>query len=47
MAKDWKVDDEDQLMEEIFVDEKNKETVAEDFVDDHSNKVDKWKEGIE
>ncbi|HLR02135.1 MAG TPA: glycine betaine ABC transporter substrate-binding protein [Virgibacillus sp.] len=47
MAKDWDKDDENKLMKDIFVKEKNKEKIAEDFVDDHSNKVDKWKEGID
>src|SRR5699024_2695645 len=47
MAKDWNEADEEDLMDDVFVKEKNKEKVAEDFVDDHSNKVDKWKEGIE
>jgi len=47
VAKDWEVKDENELMKKIFVENKNKEKVIEDYVDDHSNKVDKWKEDIE
>ena len=31
----------------IFVDNKNPEQVAKDYVDDNDNKVDEWLEGIE
>lgn len=47
MADDWSEDDENKLMKRIFVDGKNQKKVAEDFIDDHSNRVDKWKDGVE
>ena len=33
-------------MKRIFVDGDDGQKVAEDFVDDHSHKVDKWKKNI-
>lgn len=46
MAEDWSKEDEEKLMKRIFVDRDNGEKVAEDFVDDHSHKVDKWQKNI-
>lgn len=46
VASDWSKNDEEELAKEIFVDNKNPEQVAEDYVDDHENKVDEWTEGI-
>ena len=47
MADDWSKSDEDKLAKKIFVDNKNPEQVAKDYVDDNDNKVDEWLEGIE
>lgn len=47
MADDWTKDDEDKLMKRIFVKNKNAKKVADDFIDDHSNRVDDWEEGVE
>lgn len=47
MADDWSEDDEDELMKRIFIEDENEKKVAEDFIDDHSYRVDKWKKGIE
>lgn len=46
MAEDWTKEYEEDAMERIFVDGDKGDKVAEDFVDDHSQKVDKWKRGI-
>ena len=46
MAKDWKEDDEKDLAKKIFVDNKNPQQVAKDYVDDHDNKVDEWTKDI-
>ena len=47
MADDWSKSDEDKLAKKIFVDNKNPEQVAKDYVDDNDKKVDEWLEGIE
>lgn len=47
MANDWSKDDEDELMKRIFIEGENEKKVAEDFIDDHSHRVDKWKKGVE
>ncbi|MDS3941220.1 ABC transporter substrate-binding protein, partial [Staphylococcus epidermidis] len=47
MADDWSKSDEDKLAKKIFVDNKNPEQVAKDYVDDNDNKVDEWLEDIE
>lgn len=47
MADDWDEEDENKLMKRIFVNEKNEKKVAEDFIDDHSHRVDKWIKGVE
>lgn len=47
IADDWNEDDERELVKRIFVKGENKNKVAEDFVDNNSNKVEKWKEGVE
>ncbi|HEC2157926.1 ABC transporter substrate-binding protein [Staphylococcus delphini] len=46
IAKDWDDKDEDALMKQIFVDKKNAEQVAQDYVDDHDRKVDDWISGV-
>lgn len=46
MAEDWSKEDEEKAMKRIFVDGDDGQKVAEDFVDDHSHKVDKWKKNI-
>lgn len=46
MAEDWTKKYEEDAMERIFVDGDKGDKVAEDFVDDHSQKVDKWQRGI-
>ncbi|GAB4074247.1 hypothetical protein GCM10028778_17500 [Barrientosiimonas marina] len=47
MADDWNKEDENKLMKRIFVKEENAEKVAEDFVDDHTHRIDKWKQDVE
>lgn len=47
MADDWTKDDEDKLMKRIFVKDKNGKKTADDFIDDHSNRVDDWEEGVD
>ncbi|WP_283589498.1 glycine betaine ABC transporter substrate-binding protein [Staphylococcus nepalensis] len=47
MAKDWKEDDEKDLAKNIFVDNKNPQQAAKDYVDNHDNKVDEWTKNIE
>ncbi|UDI77300.1 ABC transporter substrate-binding protein [Staphylococcus taiwanensis] len=47
MADDWSQKDEETMAKKIFVDKKNPEQVAKDYVDDHDNKVDEWLEGID
>src|SRR5699024_5705495 len=46
MAEDWSKEDEEKAMKRIFVDGDDGQKVAEDFVDDHSHTVDKWKKKI-
>lgn len=47
MADDWSEDDEDELMEPIFVEDEDEEEVAEDFIEEHSDRVDEWLEGVD
>ncbi|BCU53331.1 glycine betaine/proline transport system substrate-binding protein [Staphylococcus auricularis] len=47
MADDWSQSDEKDLAKKIFVDRKNPEQVAKDYVDDHDHKVDEWLKDIE
>lgn len=47
MADDWSEDDEKELMKHIFIKDENEKKVAEDFIDDNSHRVDKWKKGVE
>lgn len=47
MADDWEEDDENELMESIFIDEDNQEQTIDDFMEDNSNRIDDWKEDIE
>ncbi|MBF7015957.1 glycine betaine ABC transporter substrate-binding protein [Staphylococcus durrellii] len=46
MADDWSKKDEENLSKKIFVDNKNPEQTAKDYVDDHDNKVDDWTENV-
>lgn len=47
MAADWSADDEDEMMPEIFVDDRDNEEVAEEWVDDNQDRVDEWTEGVD
>lgn len=47
MAKDWNEEYEQAMMKQIIVEGENQERVAEEFVEDNSNKVDKWQRNIE
>ncbi|HLR59036.1 MAG TPA: glycine betaine ABC transporter substrate-binding protein [Pseudogracilibacillus sp.] len=47
MASDWTEEDEEKLMKQIFVKGESAEKVATDFVDDHTHRIDKWKQDIE
>lgn len=47
ISDNWSKDDEEQLAEKIFKDNKNPEDVAKDYVDNHEEKVDKWLKGID
>ncbi|PTF15908.1 glycine betaine ABC transporter substrate-binding protein [Staphylococcus devriesei] len=46
IADDWSKKDEEKLAKKIFVDNKNPEKVAKDYVDNNDNKVDEWLEDI-
>lgn len=46
IADDWSKKDEEKLSKKIFVDSKNPEQTAKDYVDDHDNKVDDWTENV-
>ena len=43
MAEDWSQNDENTLMERIFVDGDNSQETIESFVDSNSNRIDDWK----
>ncbi|PNZ30784.1 ABC transporter substrate-binding protein [Staphylococcus petrasii] len=47
MADDWSQKDEEKLAKKIFVDNKNPEQVAKDYVDNNDNKVDDWLKDVE
>ncbi|MCD8879422.1 glycine betaine ABC transporter substrate-binding protein [Staphylococcus kloosii] len=46
IADDWSKKDEEKLAKKIFVDNKNPEQTAKDYVDDHDSKVDDWKQDV-
>lgn len=46
IADDWSKNDEEKLAKKIFVDKKNPEQTAKDYVNNHENKVDDWKQGV-
>ncbi len=46
IANDWNEDDEKALSKKIYVDNEDPQKVAEDYVNNHESKKDKWTEGI-
>lgn len=46
MADDWSEDDENELMERIFLEGENEKEVVKDFIDNHSHRIDKWKKVV-
>ncbi len=47
IGDDWSEADEASLMKQIFVEGKDRQAVIDAYMTSHSNKVDKWEEGIE
>lgn len=47
IADDWNEEDENKLSKRIYVDKEDPQKVAEEYVDGHESKKDKWLEGIQ
>ncbi|GKV68908.1 hypothetical protein NCCP2716_14060 [Sporosarcina sp. NCCP-2716] len=46
IGDDWSASEEASLSKQIFVEGKDKQTVLDAYMKSHSNKVDKWQEGV-